>query len=248
MSKCSDFASPYGKLQLLEIGNGVMNVEKRTAMVTGASGLTGSHLVKFLCENEAYEKVIVIVRKALTYSHPKLVEKLKNLDQVKENDFDGVDDFFCCLGSTMKKAGSKEVFEQVDLIAPIRMGKYAKLQGASHMLVISAMGANPQSKVYYNRVKGTMEEKVSMLSLPHVSIFRPSLLLGDRQEFRLGERFGEMAMKALKSAFIGPLKKYQAIEAKQVAYAMILKALENPPPKSVAIYESEEMAQLKYEN
>lgn len=246
MSKCSDFTPPYGKLQLLEMRNGVRKVEKRTAMVTGASGLTGSHLVQLLCGNEAYGKVIVIVRQALTYSHPKLVEKIKNLDQVKENDFEGVDDFFCCLGSTMKKAGSKEVFEQVDLIAPIRMGKYAKLQGANHMLVISAMGANPQSKVYYNRVKGTMEEKVSMLSIPHVSIFRPSLLLGDRQEFRLGERIGEMAMKVLKPAFIGPLKKFQAIEAKQVAYSMMQKALETPL-KSVAIYESEEMAQLKGE-
>lgn len=219
-------------------------MEKRTALVAGATGLTGSHLVKYLCENEVYEKVVIIVRKALAYSHPKLVMKLKNLDQVEEEDFEGVDDFYCCLGSTMKKAGSKEAFEQVDLIAPIKMGKYAKMQGVPHMLVISAMGANPNSSVYYNRVKGKMEEKVSSLSLSHVTIFRPSLLTGNRQEFRLGERFGELAMKVLKPAFIGPLKKYKAIEARQVAYAMMQKAVEKPS-RTIAIYESEEIAHIK---
>ena len=216
----------------------------KTAMVAGASGLTGSHLVKFLCENEAYEKVIIIVRKEFSYSHPKLVTKIKNLDQVTNNDFEGVHDFFCCLGSTKKKAGSKEAFEKVDLIAPVEMGKNAQLQGVNHMLVISAMGANPKSSVHYNRVKGVMEEKVSELSLTHVSIFRPSLLIGDRQEFRLGEQFGATMMKLLKSFFIGPLKKYLAIEAKQVAFAMMQKALE-PQSRTVAIYESEVIAQIK---
>jgi len=244
MSNCSEFARAYGKLQLLEFENGGRIVEKRTALIAGASGLTGSHLVHYLCENELYEKVIIIVRKALSYSHPKLVIKIKNLDQVKEKDFEGVDDFFCCLGTTMKKAGSKEAFEQVDLIAPVQMGKYAVSQGVKHMLVITAMGANRHSKVYYNRVKGMMEEKVSDFPLPYVSIFRPSLLVGHRQEFRLGERVGELAMKVLKPAFIGPLKKYRAIEAKQVAYAMMQKALA-PSLKGVAIYESESMAQVK---
>ena len=217
---------------------------QKTAMVAGASGLTGSHLVKYLCENDAYEKVNIIVRQAIPYSHPKLLTKIKNLEQVTESDFEGVEDFFCCLGSTIKKAGSKEAFEQVDLIAPIQMAKYAKTQGAKHVLVISAMGANSHSKIYYNRVKGKMEEKLSTLSIPTVSIFRPSLLLGERQEFRLGERFGEFAMKILAPVFIGPLKKYRAIEAKQVAYSMMQKALESPS-KAVEIYESASMAEIK---
>jgi uncharacterized protein YbjT (DUF2867 family) len=244
MSKCSDFAYSYGKLKLLGFENGVMIVEKRTALIAGATGLTGSHLIKFLCENEAYEKVTIIVRQAISYSHPKLTIKIKNLDQVTANDFEGVDDFFCCLGSTMKKAGSNEAFEQVDLIAPVQMGKHAQSHGAKHMLVISAMGAKPSSSVYYNRIKGQMEEKVSGLQLPQVSIFRPSLLTGDRQEFRLGERFGALAMKVLKSYFIGPLKKYRAIEAKQVAFAMMKKALETPY-RTVAIYESEAIEEVK---
>ncbi|WP_036659484.1 NAD(P)H-binding protein [Paenisporosarcina sp. HGH0030] len=221
-----------------------MTLEKRTAMIAGASGLTGSQLVKFLCENENYEKVTIIVRNAISFSHPKLVTKVKNLNQVTKDDFVGVDDFFCCLGTTMKKAGSKEAFEQVDLIAPIQMGKFAQSQGAKHMLVISAMGANPESNVYYNRVKGTMEDKVSMLSLPHVSIFRPSLLTGNREEFRLGERFGEITMTLLKPAFLGPLKKYRSIEAKQVAFAMMKIALRTPS-RTVAIYDSEAIAQIK---
>lgn len=219
-------------------------MEKRAAMIAGASGLTGSQLVKFLCENETYEKVTIIVRNAISFSHPKLVTKVKNLNQVTKDDFVGVDDFFCCLGTTMKKAGSKEAFEQVDLIAPIQMGKFAQSQGAKHMLVISAMGANPESNVYYNRVKGAMEDKVSMLSLPHVSIFRPSLLTGNREEFRLGERFGEITMTLLKPAFLGPLKKYRSIEAKQVAFAMMKIALRTPS-RTVAIYDSEAIAQIK---
>lgn len=221
-----------------------MILENRTALVAGASGLTGTHLVKFLCENDSYEKVTIIVRQAITYSHPKLTIKIKNLDQVTSNDFVGVDDFFCCLGSTMKKAGSKNAFEQVDLIAPVQMGKHGLSQGVKHMLVISAMGANPNSSVYYNRIKGKMEEQISGLQLSYVSIFRPSLLMGERQEFRLGERFGAISMKVLKSAFIGPLKKYRAIEAKQVAFAMMQKALE-PPSRTIAIYESEAIEEVK---
>ena len=89
-----------------------------------------------------------------------------------------------------------------------------------------------------------MEEQISGLQLSYVSIFRPSLLIGERQEFRLGERFGAISMKVLKSAFIGPLKKYRAIEAKQVAFAMMQKALE-PPFRTIAIYESEVIEEVK---
>lgn len=244
MSKCSDFAYSYGKINQHEIDKGGMNVEKRTALVAGATGLTGSHLIRFLCDNEAYEKVTIIVRQAIAYSHPKLTIKIKNLDQVKASDFEGIDDFFCCLGSTMKKAGSKEAFELVDLIAPVQMGKHAQAQGAKHMVVISAMGANPKSSIYYNRIKGAMEERVTGLQLPQISILRPSLLIGDRQEFRLGERFGALSMKVLKSFFIGPLKKYRAIEAQQVAFAMMQTAL-STQSKSVSIYESEEIEEIK---
>ncbi len=144
----------------------------------------------------------------------------------------------------MKKAGSKEAFELVDLIAPVQMGKHAQAQGAKHMVVISAMGANPKSSIYYNRIKGAMEERVSGMQLPQISILRPSLLIGDRQEFRLGERFGALSMKVLKSFFIGPLKKYRAIEAQQVAFAMMQTAL-STQSKSVSIYESEEIEEIK---
>ncbi len=244
MSNCSEFTYSYGKLKLLEIEIGGMNVSKRTAMVVGASGLTGSHLVKYLCDHEAYDKVIIIVRQTSSFRHAKLVSKVKNLNEVSKHDFEGVHDFFCCLGTTMKKAGSKEAFEQVDLRAPIQLGKLAQSQDVQHMLVISAMGANPKSSIYYNRVKGMMEDKVAELPLPHVSIFRPSLLTGERKEFRVGERFGEMVMNALKPVLIGPLKKYRSIEANQVAFAMMQKAVDQPISK-ITVCESAEMAQVK---
>lgn len=219
-------------------------LEKRSAIVIGATGLTGGHLVKWLCESEAYIAVHVIARKALSYEHPKLDVLVKDFDTIEENDIEVAHDFFCCLGTTIKTAGSKEVFEKVDLTYPVQLACMAKNKGVSHFLVISAMGANPNSTVYYNRVKGEMEKQLNDLHLKKLSIFRPSLLTGDRKEFRLGERIGESVMQIVNPLLFGPLKKYRSIESRQVAFAMMQKALfgDNKP---LSIYPSDEIATVK---
>lgn len=219
-------------------------LEKRSAIVIGATGLTGSHLVKWLCESEAYIAVHVIARKALSYEHPKLDVLVKDFDTIEENDLEVAHDFFCCLGTTIKTAGSKEAFEKVDLTYPVQLACMAKNKGVSHFLVISAMGANPNSTVYYNRVKGEMEKQLIDLKLKKLSIFRPSLLTGDRKEFRLGERIGESVMQIVNPLLVGPLKKYRSIESQQVAFAMMQKAILGNN-KSVSIYQSDEIAAVK---
>jgi uncharacterized protein YbjT (DUF2867 family) len=222
----------------------MIELEKRSAIVVGATGLTGSHLVKWLCESEAYIAVYVIARKALSYEHPKLDVLIKDYDHIEEDDIEVAHDFFCCLGTTIKTAGSKEGFEKVDLAYPVQLASMAKKKGISHFLVISAMGANPNSKVYYNRVKGEMEKQLTDLHLKKLSIFRPSLLTGNRKEFRLGERIGESVMQIINPLLIGPLKKYRSIASQQVAFAMMQKALFSNN-KAVSIYQSDDIATVK---
>lgn len=219
-------------------------MEKKSAIVIGATGLTGSHLVKWLCESDEYIVVHVISRKPLTFEHPKLEVKVMNFEEIEESNIEVAHEFFCCLGTTMKTAGSKEVFEKVDLTYPVQLACMAKNRGIGHFLVISTMGANSNSKVYYNRVKGEMEQQLIDLKLQQLSIFRPSLLTGDRNEFRLGERVGEVAMRVLNPLLVGPFKKYRSIESKQVAFAMMQKALYGLN-KPVSIYMSNELAEVK---
>lgn len=219
-------------------------MEKRSAIVIGATGLTGSHLVKWLCDSDEYTVVHVISRKKLIFEHPKLEVKIKDFNEIEESDIEVAHDFFCCLGTTMKTAGSKAAFEQVDLTYPVQMASMAKNRGIGHFLVISAMGASSNSRIYYNRVKGEMEQQLIDLKLPRLSIFRPSLLTGNRKEFRLGERIGEGAMQVLNPLLIGPFEKYRSIESKQVAFSMMQKALYGSK-KNVAIYMSNEIAKVK---
>lgn len=221
-----------------------VRMEKKSAIVIGATGLTGSHLVKWLCESDEYMFVHVISRKPLSFEHTKLEVKVKDFNEIEENDIDVAHDFFCCLGTTMKQAGSKETFEKVDLTYPVQFASMAKNKGIGHFLVISAMGANVNSNIYYNRVKGEMEKQLTDLKLPHLSILRPSLLTGNRKESRLGERVGAGAMRVLNHLMVGPLQKYRSIESKQVAFAMMQKALFGAK-KPISIYLSNEIAKVK---
>ncbi|MBK3495478.1 NAD(P)H-binding protein [Viridibacillus sp. YIM B01967] len=209
----------------------------RSAIVVGATGLTGQELVKCLCESEEYVEITVIARRELKYEHPKLVVKVRHFDQLEENDFEFAHELYCCLGTTRKKAGSKATFEKVDLEYPLNIASIAKKRGIPHVLVISAMGANENSKFYYNRVKGRMEHNLIALELPQLSIFRPSLLMGNREELRLAENLGGVAINLLKPVFFGALKKYRAIPAKKLAEAMHIIALYSKKQK-VAVYDS----------
>jgi len=215
----------------------------KTALVAGASGLVGRELLQFLLERPVYAEVHLLVRQLLPLTHPKLVQHVVDFDHLdRHRELFGVDDVFCCLGTTIKVAGSQAAFRRVDYEYPLALAQLAQAEGAQQFLLITAMGSDPQSKIFYNRTKGEVEQAIGALALPALHIFRPSLLLGDRQEFRLGERISAVLMKGLGFLFVGGLAKYKAIAGRTVAFAMYLAAQQRRTGSHV--YESHRIAQL----
>lgn len=188
----------------------------KTAVIAGGSGLIGGKLLQLLLSSDRYSRVIGLTRSELG-SHPKLVEIKtdgRDLDSVLTG---GIDDVFCCLGTTMAKAGSKEKFYQVDYTYPFELHRTTLGQGAKQFLIVTALGASKKSPVYYNRVKGEIEEAVSGLGFSSLHIFRPSLLMGQRQESRMGEDAAKFFYRVF--GFMIP-KKFKAIDAEKVAKSM----------------------------
>lgn len=216
----------------------------RSALIVGATGLVGSELVRLLCESNDYVSVTALTRNEISFTHPKLTVYYVNFDELSERDVQHVDDVFCCLGTTRKKAGSRELFEKVDVEYPLCIASLAKKEGANHFIVISAMGASESSFAYYNRVKGKLEQQLETFDFPRLSIVRPSLLTGERKEFRLAEKSGELILKVVNPLLVGPFKRYRSIAASQVAEAMLYIALFGKV-QNVAIYRSHELAQMQ---
>lgn len=194
----------------------------RTALLAGATGLVGGHCLDLLLSEQSYSKVVVVGRQKLDRADSKLEQHVVDFDRL--DDFASVlkgDDVFCCLGTTIKKAGSQENFRRVDFTYTHEIARIASQNGAGQFLLVSALGANRKSSIFYNRVKGEIEEAVSALSFHGVQIFRPSLLLGERPEFRLGERVAEKTARMFSFLFVGPIAKYRPIHARTVANAMV---------------------------
>lgn len=216
-----------------------MNIQNlKTALVVGATGLIGSQLVELLLSSSRYREVRVLVRKSLNNPHPKLVEVLYNFSQPDATQVVG-DDVFCCLGTTIKQAGSKEAFYAVDHEYPLQIARFARQNGAAQYLIVTAMGASPDSAIFYNRVKGEVEKDLRTVGFNALHIFRPSLLLGDREERRLGEKIGEKVMRFFDPIMIGTLKKYRAIDSGKVAQAML--ACASQEKTGVFVHESDEL-------
>jgi uncharacterized protein YbjT (DUF2867 family) len=156
----------------------------KTALVAGASGLIGKQCLYELLAEKEYIKVIALVRKELTIKHPKLEQIQMDFDQlVSYTHMFQADDVFCCLGTTMKKAGSQENFKKVDYAYPMALAKAALNNGARQFLIVTALGADKKSSIFYNRVKGDVEESLQLLDYPALHIFRPSMLLGEDRSF-----------------------------------------------------------------
>jgi uncharacterized protein YbjT (DUF2867 family) len=192
---------------------------EKTAIIAGASGLIGRSLTQELLNSVDYGQVIALVRKPLGIQHNKLSEVVIDFDELANlQDFPKADDIFCCLGSTMKKAGSKEAFYKIDFTYPYELAKTALAAGADRFFLVSALGAEKNSPYFYSRVKGELEDQISFLDYRTVYIFKPSLLRGNRGE----SRFGESLMQGLTRIipFFGPWKKYQPIHADKVADSM----------------------------
>ena len=203
----------------------------KTALVAGSTGLIGNQLIHLLVNDSGYEKVIAISRMPLSFQHSKLknvVADLSTLDQQKNELV--ADDVYCCLGTTIKTAGSKEAFRAVDFDYPLALAKIAYENGAKSFSLVSSLGANADSFVFYNRVKGEIEKAIDDIGYDRLHIYQPSLLLGDRKEKRAGEDSAKVAYKLL--GFLLP-KKYKAIESIRVARAMIHFAHEKVPGRFI---------------
>jgi len=196
-----------------------------TALIVGSTGLIGNQLVELLLNDDRYTQVTAIARTSLPFSHPKLklvVADFGSIESQKEKLV--ADDVFCCLGTTITSAKSKEAFRKIDFDYPLLIAKLTKALGAKQFLLVSALGANKASSVFYNKVKGEIEEAISSIGFESCHVFRPSLLLGPRIEKREGERSMQKIFSAV--GFLIP-KKYKAIESIKVARGMLAIAKKN---------------------
>ena len=212
----------------------------KTAIIIGATGLVGNLITRKLLEDNRYEKVKVFVRKSLNINNPKLEEHIVDFDNIAlwKNNLSG-DEFYSALGTTLKKAGSKDAQYKIDFTYQYEAANAASENGVRKYLLISSLGANSKSNNFYLRMKGNLDEKVRLLSFDRIRIFRPSILVGDRSEKRFGESLGIKIAGTL-TKIIPALKKYRPIKASQVAEAMIKSANQNLSDK-IKIYNSEEI-------
>lgn len=215
----------------------------KIAVVFGATGLVGKALVNALLADTLYSKVVAVVRNNLPSADSKLVQirvsDYSELNGIKEKL--QADVYFCCIGTTIKKAGSKEAFRKVDHDIPVLAGQLAEALSVPSYVIISSIGADASSSNFYLRTKGEMEESVRKVYSGNLKFVRPSLLLGKRDEFRFGELTAVILMKIFGWLLAGPLKRYRGIHADKVAAAMIRIS---DASSGKLVYESDELQAL----
>lgn len=217
-------------------------MEKKTAIIIGATGLTGSLLLEKLIADDTYKKIKLFLRRSTQNQSKKIEEHFGDLLQLEQfsNEFCG-DEVFCCIGTTQAKTKNKETYKAIDCGIPIAAAKLAKANNIKCFTVISALGANSNSSIFYNKTKGQMEDGVKAVNIKNTYILRPSLIIGNRDESRFGEKMASIFLKIFGFLLIGSLKKYKAIKADTIANAML--ALMKKQPKS-GVFNSEELQKL----
>jgi len=205
-------------------------MNQKTAIVLGGTGLTGNLLIKRLLADDSYAGIKLFSRNESGIGSEKIEEFIGDLLQLEhfKNDFTA-DEVFCCIGTTSAKTKDRSVYKAIDFGIPFTAARLAKENNIPTFLVISSMGANTRSKIFYSRTKGEMEQAVLGEKIPHTYILRPSLILGKRAETRMGESLGAAVLKFTNAVLVGRLKKYRAIEADRIAAAMIHLAKSLPP-------------------
>lgn len=204
-----------------------------SVLILGATGLVGAECVRQFAESPRFDRVVALARRPLATTPPRVethVIDFEQLDAAAQHF--RVSHIVCALGTTIKQAGSQERFRRVDHDYPVVAARLGIREGAHHFLLVSALGANPQSRVFYSRVKGEVEDAIRALPFRSVTIVRPSLLLGERAELRLGEQIGKL--------FAGVVpKRYKPVEGSAVARTLLRSAVEDRP--GVCIIESREI-------
>ena len=214
----------------------------KTALLFGSSGLVGGHLLNQLIKDDNYLEIKLFVRSVPEISNPKIKivkTDFNNFENHKE-DIKG-DDCFFCIGTTKQNSPDKNAYRRVELDIPIKIAQIAKSNSVNSFVFISSGYANPKSSGDYLKFKGQVEEELQRLSFPKLRIIRPSFLLGDRKDKRIGEKIGILIFKLLSPLFVGPLKKMKPINSEKVAKAMIKIANEN---LEKTIFESDEIVEL----
>jgi uncharacterized protein YbjT (DUF2867 family) len=215
----------------------------KTALIIGSTGLIGSQLLQFLLESKEYSTVITFVKRDSGIKHSKLKQHIIDFDKPEDyQNFVVGDDFYCTIGTTIKNAGSQEAFRKVDFEYPKEFATIALQNKVKQFLIISSLGADANSSNFYLKTKGAIQDFLKSCNFESVSVLQPSLLLGDRKEFRLGEKIGAFFMKLFSFLFIGNLKKYKAIQSEDVAKAMFSIAQENY--KGYHIIESDSLQEI----
>ena len=205
----------------------------RTVLVAGSSGLVGSEIVRQLAGDPGVSRITMVIRRPAGISAPKAVPRIVDFEHLDADPaIFAVDQIFCALGTTIRAAGSQAAFRKVDFDYPLALARIGLAQGARHFLLVSALGADATSRIFYSRVKGELEDALRSLGYRSITIARPSLLLGKRDEFRLGERIG---------ALVGHLipGRYRPVEGELVAKALVDSARVDAP--GLRIIESEEI-------
>lgn len=202
-------------------------MQAQTAVVIGATGLIGSQVVQLLLNDTHFQEVRILVRQPISPTHPKLVCEVVSFDNyadLKEKIGSG-HSIFCCVGTTLKKVnGNKELYKKVDYDIPVNCAHAAFGNGFKKYLLVSSVGARKDSRNFYLNLKGSVEDAIAKVQFASTHFFRPSVLLGDRQEFRLGERVAQGAMSVFSFLLQGSLSKYRPVQSRDVAKAMVTAA------------------------
>ncbi|MGY8914724.1 MAG: NAD(P)H-binding protein [Flavobacteriales bacterium] len=199
-----------------------METKDKTAIILGATGLTGGILLDILLANDHYKKVILFSRSTVGITHPKLEECLIDLFELEtEAEKFKADEVFCCIGTTKSKTPNKEVYKKIDYGIPLSAAKLCRKNGIPTFIMISALGANANSSIFYNRIKGEMERDVLKCNISKTYIMQPSLIGGKREEKRVGEWIFKQLFGLFNLLLVGPLEKYRSIEPESIAKAMV---------------------------
>ena len=213
-----------------------------TATVVGATGLIGGLLLEELLNDPYFDTIRILIRRPLEITHAKLEKKIVDFD---DNDsllvaLSNSNVVFCSIGTTQKKVkGDKEAYRKIDFDIPVKLARFSKMVGCEKFILVSSVGANSKGDNFYIKLKGEVEDVIKTISLRSLHIMRPSFLIGERKEFRMGEVIGKPLMQIF--SFLIP-KKYKAIQAKDVAKAMVTIAKKND--EGISSYEYEQIKEL----
>lgn len=212
------------------------------ALIIGSTGLIGNELLNILENDNDFEKIELWLRKPLENKNSKINARIIEFNKIAEIENIDADVVFCCVGTTINKAKTKEAFRNVDFDIPVNIALLSEKSKVKKLIIISSLGAKKESKNFYLKTKGEMEFVVSQLNIFSIIFLQPSMLLGNRSEFRLGEIIGKYIMQIFSFLFFGKFRKYKAIHAKTVALAMIKAAKTNF--SGIKVFESNEIEKI----